>query len=286
MSDGATSRSGPLSIRLAHRGLGNGAVDVAIRPEAIRIDASDAGDGLRGSVSRRPTSADRWNTRWTRRLARLFIVTMAVDRPLAVGREGLARAQPTHGVVPLRCRMIAVDIDARARFARSLAREAGRARAALLQARARLRAAVQGAAGLGQRRRSRRRGADPHGARARLSVGQHAGRRRWRRGQRPCMDRRSHRRHHQLHPRRPLLVHLHRLRCRGPRARSVSSTIRSRRALLGGARCRRVFAMMRPSARLRARASTNHCSARAMFRGIRSTPIRRSKEGCTNQARR
>jgi iron(III) transport system ATP-binding protein len=91
---------GPLSIRLAHRGLGNGAVDVAIRPEAIRIDESAVGEGLEGSVRKATYVGGSMEYTVATEIGLLFIVTMAVDRPLPVGTKvslGLAN----HGVVPI-----------------------------------------------------------------------------------------------------------------------------------------------------------------------------------------
>jgi iron(III) transport system ATP-binding protein len=91
---------GPLSIRLAHRGLGNGAVDVAIRPEAIQIEASDTTAGLIGSVRKATYVGGSMEYTVDTAIGPLFIVTMAVDRPLAVGAK-VSLALARHGVVPI-----------------------------------------------------------------------------------------------------------------------------------------------------------------------------------------
>jgi len=90
---------GPLSVRLAHRGLANGTVDVAIRPEAIEIRAPDAA-GLPGSVRKAAYIGGLMEYTVDTAIGQLFVVTMAVDRPLAVGAN-VSLALANHGVVPI-----------------------------------------------------------------------------------------------------------------------------------------------------------------------------------------
>jgi iron(III) transport system ATP-binding protein len=91
---------GQLSVRLAHRGLANGAVDVAIRPEAIEIRAPEVPAGLPGSVRKAAYIGGLMEYTIDTAIGQLFVVTMAVDRPLAVGAN-VSLALANHGVVPI-----------------------------------------------------------------------------------------------------------------------------------------------------------------------------------------
>jgi len=92
---------GPLTVRLAHRGLANGAVDVSIRPEAIEFrNGGDADETLAGTVRKAAYIGGSMEYTVDTAIGQLFIVSMAVDRPLAVGASvGLVLAN--HGVVPI-----------------------------------------------------------------------------------------------------------------------------------------------------------------------------------------
>jgi iron(III) transport system ATP-binding protein len=92
---------GPLSVRLAHRGLANGAVDVSIRPEAIELRSADeANGGLTGSVRKAAYIGGLMEYTVDTAIGQLFIVSMAVDRPLAVG-TAVSLVLANHGVVPI-----------------------------------------------------------------------------------------------------------------------------------------------------------------------------------------
>src|SRR5436190_7942955 len=92
---------GPLSVRLAHRGLANGAVDVSIRPEAIELRAADEADGgLTGNVRKAAYIGGLMEYTVDTSIGQLFIVSMAVDRPLAVG-AAVSLVLANHGVVPI-----------------------------------------------------------------------------------------------------------------------------------------------------------------------------------------
>src|SRR5438552_2536905 len=87
---------GPLTLKLAHRGLPAGEVDVAIRPESIVIgeDAS----GLAGTVRKSAYLGGLMEYTIGTALGDLFVIDMAVDHPRAAGAEvGLRFAN--HGVV-------------------------------------------------------------------------------------------------------------------------------------------------------------------------------------------
>src|SRR5256714_7757342 len=76
---------GPLTLKLAHRGLPAGEVDVAIRPESIVIgeDAS----GLAGTVRKSAYLGGLMEYTIGTALGDLFVIDMAVDHPRAAGAE-------------------------------------------------------------------------------------------------------------------------------------------------------------------------------------------------------
>jgi len=89
---------GPLVLRLPHRGLAEGAVDVAIRPEAISL--GDNASGLPGTVRKVAYLGGLMEYTIETAIGPLFVIDMAVDRPRAVGSAvGLSLAD--HGVVPI-----------------------------------------------------------------------------------------------------------------------------------------------------------------------------------------
>jgi iron(III) transport system ATP-binding protein len=92
---------GPLTVRLAHRGLANGAVDVSIRPEAIEFRNGNDGDGtLAGTVRKAAYIGGSMEYTVDTAIGQLFIVSMAVNRPLAVGAS-VSLVLANHGVVPI-----------------------------------------------------------------------------------------------------------------------------------------------------------------------------------------
>jgi iron(III) transport system ATP-binding protein len=92
---------GPLTVTLAHRGLANGVVDVSIRPEAIEFRAeNDADQGLAGTVRKTAYIGGLMEYTVDTAIGPLFIVNMAVDRPLAVGAV-VSLVLANHGVVPI-----------------------------------------------------------------------------------------------------------------------------------------------------------------------------------------
>jgi iron(III) transport system ATP-binding protein len=93
---------GGLTRTLPHRGLADGAVDVAIRPEAILIARGDAEIGvLRGTVSQAAYLGSRMEYSITSEIGELFVTSPAVDAPLAPGEKvGLTLA--THGITLIR----------------------------------------------------------------------------------------------------------------------------------------------------------------------------------------
>src|SRR5437870_6228727 len=90
---------GTLTVRLPHRGLPAGEVDVAIRPEAIRLD-SDGGPGLRGTIRKAADVGGLMEYTIGTELGELFAIDMAVDRPHAIGSD-VTVTLANHGVVPI-----------------------------------------------------------------------------------------------------------------------------------------------------------------------------------------
>ena len=90
---------GPLTVRLPHRGLPAGPVDVAIRPEAIELAADGAG-GLAGTVRKAAYIGGLMEYTIATELGELFVVNTAVDRPFAIG-AAVTLKLAGHGVVPI-----------------------------------------------------------------------------------------------------------------------------------------------------------------------------------------
>jgi iron(III) transport system ATP-binding protein len=77
---------GGFTRTLPHRGLADGAVDVAIRPEAILIAPTGAGDGvLRGTVRQAAYLGSRMEYSIACEIGELFVTSPVVDAPLAPG---------------------------------------------------------------------------------------------------------------------------------------------------------------------------------------------------------
>jgi len=89
---------GPLVLRLPHRGLSEGVVDVAIRPEAITL--GDNGSGLAGTVRKVAYLGGLMEYTIETAIGPLFVIDMAVARPRTVGSAvGVKLAD--HGIVPI-----------------------------------------------------------------------------------------------------------------------------------------------------------------------------------------
>ena len=93
---------GGFTCTLPHRGLAEGAVDVAIRPEAILIAAGAAANGaLRGTVSQAAYLGSRMEYSIDSEIGRLFVTSPAVDAPLAPGVT-VALTLADHGITLIR----------------------------------------------------------------------------------------------------------------------------------------------------------------------------------------
>jgi len=90
---------GPLTVRLPHRNLPAGSVEIAIRPEAVEI-ASPGSGGLSGTVRKAAYIGGVMEYTIATEIADLFVISMAVDRPLAVGAP-VSLTLARHGVVPI-----------------------------------------------------------------------------------------------------------------------------------------------------------------------------------------
>ncbi len=91
---------GPLSVRLPHRGLANGEVDVSIRPESIDVRPRNGSGGLAGTVRKAAYIGGLMEYTVDTSIGPLFIVSMAVDRPLDAGTT-VSLALANHGVIPI-----------------------------------------------------------------------------------------------------------------------------------------------------------------------------------------
>jgi iron(III) transport system ATP-binding protein len=90
---------GPLTIALPHRGLADGAIDVAIRPEAIHLEP-DGASPLGGTVRKAAYLGHTMEYTVETPIGALFTIDSRVDRPLAVGSE-VAVAFSPHGVIAI-----------------------------------------------------------------------------------------------------------------------------------------------------------------------------------------
>jgi len=90
---------GPLTVRLPHRNLPPGTVEVAIRPEAVEIGAQ-GNAGLAGTVRKAAYIGGVMEYTIATDIGALFVISMAVDRPLAPGAP-VSLTLAHHGVVPI-----------------------------------------------------------------------------------------------------------------------------------------------------------------------------------------
>jgi iron(III) transport system ATP-binding protein len=92
----ADVRVGPLSMLLPHRGLADGDVELAIRPEAVTL--RDGAGALQGTVRKAAYLGGLMEYTLDTDVGALFVISTAVDRPFAPGaRVGVDLAE--HGVV-------------------------------------------------------------------------------------------------------------------------------------------------------------------------------------------
>jgi iron(III) transport system ATP-binding protein len=93
----ADVRLGSITLSLPHRGLADGPVDVSIRPEAIDVSANSDG-AIRGTVCKSAYLGGVMEYTIDTDIGELFVVSTAVDRPLAAG-TAVSVALAHHGVV-------------------------------------------------------------------------------------------------------------------------------------------------------------------------------------------
>ena len=93
----ADVKLGAVTLSLPHRGIADGPVEVSIRPEAIAITA-EGDEVIRGTVRKAAYLGGLMEYSLDTDIGELFVVSTAVDRPLAAGSAiGVTLAQ--HGVV-------------------------------------------------------------------------------------------------------------------------------------------------------------------------------------------
>jgi iron(III) transport system ATP-binding protein len=90
---------GPLTVPLAHRGLPDGEIDVAIRPEAIQLEAAGASP-LEGVVRKAAYLGYTMEYTIDTSIGALFTIDSRVERPLAAGTT-VAVAFAPHGVIAI-----------------------------------------------------------------------------------------------------------------------------------------------------------------------------------------
>ena len=93
---------GGLRVELPHRGLAVGAVDVAIRPEALLIGvASEGTAGIRGTVTQVAYLGSRMEYSIGTEIGDLFVTSPVADRPLTAG-AAVTLTLADHGVTLIR----------------------------------------------------------------------------------------------------------------------------------------------------------------------------------------
>jgi iron(III) transport system ATP-binding protein len=101
--DHAVVRIGGLERRLRHRGLvrPSDAVDVAVRPEAIRLSPDASSDGIEGLVQKATYLGSHLEYSVETALGTLFVIDHRIESPLAQGATVSVRLAP-HGVTLIR----------------------------------------------------------------------------------------------------------------------------------------------------------------------------------------
>jgi iron(III) transport system ATP-binding protein len=94
----ADVRLGPLTLALPHRDLPDGEVEVAIRPESIALAAGGGSTGMPATVRKAAYLGGTMEYTLDSPLGDLFVVSMAVDRPVAPGTS-VTVTFADHGVV-------------------------------------------------------------------------------------------------------------------------------------------------------------------------------------------
>ena len=90
---------GPLTVTIAHRGIADGEVDVAIRPEAITLEPAGT-TPFAGRVRKSAYLGSVMEYTIDTAIGPLFVVDDSVDQPLAVGAD-VAVALAPHGVIAM-----------------------------------------------------------------------------------------------------------------------------------------------------------------------------------------
>ena len=90
---------GPLALTIAHRGLPDGEIEVAIRPEAIALLAAGA-TPLRGVVRKAAYLGNVMEYTVETAIGALFAISPLAEQPLAVGAEVAVELAP-HGVIAI-----------------------------------------------------------------------------------------------------------------------------------------------------------------------------------------
>jgi iron(III) transport system ATP-binding protein len=94
----ADVRIGPITLNLPHRGLADGDVDIAVRPESIVLSRETAESAIRATVSKAAYLGGFMEYTLATEVGDLFVVTHDVDMPYTVG-DTIGAVLAAHGAV-------------------------------------------------------------------------------------------------------------------------------------------------------------------------------------------
>ena len=99
MGRSATCRLGAVTLSLPHRGLADGDVELSIRPESIALRPAGETPLARPPCARPSYLGGVIEYSLDTGIGELFVVSTAVEHPLAVGRDSVGVELARHGVV-------------------------------------------------------------------------------------------------------------------------------------------------------------------------------------------
>ena len=93
---------GPVTLRLPHRGVADGEVEIAIRPESILMSGTASDTGIAATVRKVAYLGGFMEYTLATAVGELFVITQQVDRPFATG-DTVTATLAAHGavVIPL-----------------------------------------------------------------------------------------------------------------------------------------------------------------------------------------
>ncbi len=94
----ADVRIGPINLNLPHRGIADGDVDIAVRPESIVLSRGTGGAAIRATVGKAAYLGGFMEYTLATEVGDLFVITHDVDTPFTVG-ETIGAVLAAHGAV-------------------------------------------------------------------------------------------------------------------------------------------------------------------------------------------